>query len=211
MSANGSVTRWIDRVRAGEPDAARQLWHRYFDRLVRLARGRLREKARRSADEEDVALDAFDSFCRAAEAGRFPKLDDRNDIWQVLTVITARKAADLVQHQNRQKRGGGAVQGESALMRWTDGIPDGPGLDGLDGAEPSPDEAAVFADECRRLLGKLTDPTLKTVVLLRMEGYSAREISGRMGCAVRTVERKLRRVQLLWRDELPPGNSPDPE
>jgi hypothetical protein len=52
-----------------------------------LARARLRNTPRRIADEEDVAPSAFDSFCRAARAGRFPRLDDRHDLWQILVLI----------------------------------------------------------------------------------------------------------------------------
>ena len=58
------------------------------------------------ADEEDVALNAFDSFCRDAKAGRLPQLDDRDDLWRVLLVITGQKALDLVRHETAGKRGG---------------------------------------------------------------------------------------------------------
>src|SRR5438874_1974030 len=62
MSPGTSVTDWLGRLRAGDRDAAQRLWERYFDQLVRLARGRLRGARRRAADEEDVALSALDSF-----------------------------------------------------------------------------------------------------------------------------------------------------
>jgi hypothetical protein len=55
------------------------------------ARHKLRGVPRRAADEEDVALSAFDNFCRAAEHGRFPDLADRDDLWQLLLVLTDRK------------------------------------------------------------------------------------------------------------------------
>ena len=63
-----------------------------FDRLVHLARAHLKSSLRRVADEEDVAICAFNSFCRGAEQGRFPKLDDSTDLWRVLVTITERKA-----------------------------------------------------------------------------------------------------------------------
>ena len=69
MHPDASVTQWINRLKAGDPDAAQKLWERYFRRLVGLARKKLRSAPRRAADEEDVALSAFDSFCRNAEAG----------------------------------------------------------------------------------------------------------------------------------------------
>ena len=106
---DGSVTSWIDRLRVGDDVAARRLWERYFHALVRLARADLRAKPRGAVDEEDIALSAFDSFCRGAEQGRFPRLDDRDGLWRLLVTITARKVVDQVERQCRQKRGGGRV------------------------------------------------------------------------------------------------------
>src|SRR3954469_7065224 len=111
MSSQGSVTHWISLLKAGEHAAVQPLWERYFPRLVALARARLRGAPRRVADEEDVALSAFDSFCRHAEQGRFPQLLDRDDLWQVLVMLAARKAVELIRHECRLKRGGGEVQG----------------------------------------------------------------------------------------------------
>ena len=104
MSDAASVTIWIHKLRAGNSQAAQKLWQGYFHRLVALARGKLRTMPRRGADEEDIALSAFDSFFRGVERGRFPQLDDRDDLWQVLLMITERKAFDLLEHEGRQKR-----------------------------------------------------------------------------------------------------------
>jgi len=50
-----------------------------------------------------------------SEKGRFPRLQDCDDLWQLLFMITTRKAADLVEHERRQKRGGGLVLDEAML------------------------------------------------------------------------------------------------
>ena len=81
MPAPGSVTAWIEQLKAGDAAAAAPLWQGYFRRLVGLARQRLGAAPRGAADEEDVALSAFASFCRAAAQGRFPRLDDRDHLW----------------------------------------------------------------------------------------------------------------------------------
>src|SRR5580700_9424491 len=104
-SDDGSVSRWLAPLQEGDPAAAQQLWERYFQRLVELARKRLRDGPRREA-AEDVALSAFDSFCRSAAKGRFPQLSDRDGLWRLLVVITARKAARHIRDTRRQKRGG---------------------------------------------------------------------------------------------------------
>src|SRR3984893_18595241 len=99
--SDGSVTRWIGALQAGDHAAAQQLWERYFRRLVGLARKKLQGASRRAADEEDVALSAFNSFFRCAEQGRFPNLVDRDSLWRLLVVLTARKAAHLVRDESR--------------------------------------------------------------------------------------------------------------
>src|SRR5262249_14630482 len=94
----GSVTRWIVALRGGEADeAARRLWDRYFDRLVSLARARLRTAPRGPDDEEDAALSAFESLCRGVAQGRFGRLGNRDELWRLLATITARKAADRIE------------------------------------------------------------------------------------------------------------------
>src|SRR6516164_3775705 len=113
MPSQGSITHWIDLLQAGDPDAVRPLWERYFGQLVHRARTALRGKANLGADEEDVALSAFDSFCRSTQQGRFPNLADRDDLWRLLVVFTARKASRLLRDASRHKCGGGQVQTEA--------------------------------------------------------------------------------------------------
>src|SRR4051812_41442059 len=101
MLTRGEVTVWLRRFKGGAPAPARPWGEASSRRPAAPARKKPRALPRRAADEEDVALSAFDSFCRGAEQGRFPRLDDRGDLWQVLVLITARKAADLRQSERR--------------------------------------------------------------------------------------------------------------
>src|SRR3954449_262565 len=100
----GSVTLWLGALKGGDLDAAQPLWERYFAQLVRLARARLlaAPRAAADADEEDAALSAFDSFCGGAARGRFPRLVDRDELWRLLVVLTARKVVAQAQRQCRQ-------------------------------------------------------------------------------------------------------------
>jgi DNA-directed RNA polymerase specialized sigma24 family protein len=194
MSSPGSVTAWIAALRAGDPLAAQQLWEGYFRRLVGLARHKLRGRPRAADDEEDVALSAFDSFCRAAADRCFPRLSDRDDLWQLLVLLTARKACRLIQHEGRQKRGGNAVRHMSALADEVAGVAE------VVGREPTPEFAAEVAEECRRRLEALNE-WLRAVALAKMEGYTNPEIAARLGVVERTVERRLRLIRKLWADE----------
>ena len=201
MPSDASVTQWIDRLKAGEPDAAQKLWERYFRRLVGLARKKLRAAPRRAADEEDVALSAFDSFCRGAEQDRFPQLNDRLDLWQLLVLLTARKAIDLAQHERRQKRGGGAVLDEAALPCAAGSSGREAPLEQIEAPEPTPAFAAQVAEEYGRLLECLDSPDLRTVAMRKVEGYGNEEIAAQLGCGLRTVERRLRLIRGIWEQE----------
>ena len=189
-----SVTQWISALKQGDQSAAQGLWEAYFRRLVGLAHARLRDAPRRIADEEDVALSAFHSFCRGARAGRFPRLDDRNDLWQILVLITVRKAIDLRNYEGRPSRGRGRVQSLTELPQE--------GLEAIGGDEPTPELAAQLAEEYQRLMEQLGDSTLQSVATWKLEGYTDDEIAARLGCVTRTVERKLARIRRMWAREM---------
>jgi DNA-directed RNA polymerase specialized sigma24 family protein len=193
------VTLLLEKLKAGDHQAAQGLWEQYFPQLVALARTKLRATSRRVADEEDVALSAFDSFCRGAECGRFPDLKDRDNLWALLVTLTARKAIDLVQHNNAQKRGFGQVRGDSAVaLQPSDSSASG--FDGLAGSGLEPDMAAQLAEEFQLLLDRLADPAdphLRTIAVWKMEGYANADIATRLGCSIPTVERRLRLIRSL--------------
>jgi len=201
MSSQGSVTAWINLLKGGDAAAIQRLWEAYFPRLVGMARKRLREAPRRAADEEDVALSAFDSFCDGVARGRFPQLTDRDDLWHVLVTITARKAVQLIRHEQRQKRGGGTVRGESVFQEGADSDSQEVVLDQIIGSEPTPEFADQVAEEYQQLLARLGDAELCKVAVWKMEGYSNKEIAAKLGCVPRTVERKLGLIRTLWSQE----------
>ena len=186
MASSDVVTLWIAEIKEGRRDAAARLLERYFQRLIGLARGRLRGQPGLAGYEEDVALSAFKSLCLGAERGQFPRLLDRDDLWRLLVVLTVRKAIDLL----RRRRPEPAAEPED--------------LEELLSRDPEPALAAEMADEYRRLLDGLGDPQLRAVALWKVEGYSNEEIAQKLGCVVRSVERKLQCIRTLWAEECPP-------
>jgi DNA-directed RNA polymerase specialized sigma24 family protein len=191
MSSEDSVSQWLAQLKDGDALAAQKLWERYFRRLVGLARLKLQGSPRRTADEEDVALSAFASFCEGAEHGRFPQLADRDNLWRLLVVLTVRKARQLLRGEGRKKRGGGVAPEDAVLEEVVC-------------REPTPEFAAQVADECRRLLGLLGDADLEQVAVAKMEGYSNDEIARRLGCAPRSVSRRLQVIRTLWEEASAP-------
>src|SRR5262249_15593419 len=200
----GSVTHWLGALKAGDLAAAQPLWERYFDRLVRLARRQIgaARRGKAEADEEDAALSAFDSFCRRAAGGRFPRPGGRDHLRRLLVEITSCKAADQLRRRGRQKRGGGHILSEADLGGSED-APGGEGLDRLVGREPTPEFAAMVAEQYCRLLDILGDETLRRVAVWRLEGYTGEEIAAKLGCARRTVAFRLVLIRKIWQGEVP--------
>jgi RNA polymerase sigma factor (sigma-70 family) len=197
---SGSVTDWIHRLKESDQAAAQQLWERYFRRLLALARKKLKGAPCPAADEEDVVQSAFKSFFLGVADGRFPQLTDRDSLWPLLVLITARKALDLQEYYRRQKRGGGLVRGGSALS----GPSGWAGLEQVLSSTPTPAFAAQAAEECRRLFELLRDPRLRRVAELKMEGRTNQEVAEAIGRSVPTVERKLARIRAAWQREVRP-------
>jgi DNA-directed RNA polymerase specialized sigma24 family protein len=199
MDADYPVMVWLRQLERGDAEAARQLWDVYYRRMVELARVKLQGTPRRAADEEDVALSAFKSFCRGAREGRFPQMHDGENLWPLLMSLTAHKAIDLQRHEGRVKRGGPGIRRSPAACaeRATFEANWGQLID----HEPTPDFALQVAEESQRLLDRLSDSILRTIAVWKMEGYTTEEIATKLGCVTRTVERKLQVIRKLWGDE----------
>lgn len=195
MSSDESVSIWIKEVINGNEDAAQKLWDRYFPDLLNLARNRLRSAPNRMADEEDVALSALNSFFGAAKKGRFPDLAGRDSLWRLLSRMTQRKAVDQLRRHLAQKRGGGAVVGESQLHAPSS---INAGLGQFSGDEISPELDAIVTEQCQILIGSLKEPQLRAIALAKMEGYTNEEISQQLDLALRTVERRLQLIRKIW-------------
>jgi len=198
MTDSDSISIWLEEVKHGDDEAARRLWERYFPYLVRLAQKRLAGVPRRLEDEEDVALSAFESFCRAADQGRFPDVHDRHGLWRLLSRITHRKAVDLVRRTRtglgdaRVRTGSGLSDSQTSAVQ--------PAAQAV-GDDATPELAAMLADEVRRLLRMLPDEDLRAIAVAKMEGHTNQEIAERLGCAERTVERRVKYIRAIWKEE----------
>lgn len=191
-----SVTMWIGELKNGGDGAPQKLWERYFSQLIRVAAMKLGSAPRRIADEEDVVVSVFDSLCRGAAAGRFRELQDRDDLWKLLTAIVGMKAVDQLRRQTAKKRGGRNVRGESVFV--------GANADQLGalnqvlGNEPTPEFLLSMEEQQTAMFQLLPDKSLQKVARLRFEGYSNEEIAYELDTSLRTVERKLRVIREIW-------------
>ena len=189
---------WINKLQEGDEQASDVIWKNYFEKLVRLSRNRLQGMPKRAVDEEDIAISAMNSFFRGAAAARFPKLEDRHDLWNLLVTITARKAIRQKRRHFAEKRGGGNVRGESVFDRPDE---NNAGIGQVLGSEPSPELVTEVSDCCRELMSKLQDAKLETIAKHKLEGFTNDEIAVKLDCTTRTVERKLERIRSKWSRE----------
>ena len=196
MARDDDITAWLGKLSNGDDEAARAIWHRYFEKLVRLADKHLGRMVRRSTSEEDVALSAMNSFFEGARENQFPELHDRDNLWRILVAITRRKVRDRRKWENAEKRGGGQVRGNSMFEAGSDSKPGG--MDNLL-ARNAPDAMATELPlVCEEMINGLDEEDLKTVARLKLQGYKNQEIADHINRAVATVERRLQRIRNKW-------------
>jgi RNA polymerase sigma factor (sigma-70 family) len=195
----GSISLCLKQFKEGDSNAVQDLWQRYYHRLIGLARKKLGDAPRRAMDEHDVVQNAFDSFCRRAQAGAFPNLNDRGSLWALLAMITARKAGNQRLHERRAKRGGHRPNKESAV--------DNAGADRetfeVVSAEPSPEEATLFVTQLEQFMDSLPDASERLILLWKLEERTNSEIARHLDCSLSSVEGKLRSIRKRLRKELP--------
>ncbi len=195
-----SVTLWLKELEQGSGAAANELWRRYFERLVKLAGKNLRNVPRRISDEEDVAINVFHSLCDGVENGRFDQLDDRDDLWKLLVVMTRHKTYNQIRHQTAKKRGGKEVRGHSILGDGSE-VGGAAGFDVFFGNGPTPEFLISVQEEQERLVGLLSDASHRQIVQLRLQGYSVDETAEKMDISPRSVKRKLAIIREAWTAE----------
>jgi len=193
------VSLWMQQLSAGQSEAVQQIWQYCYERVVRHADRKLGQSPRRDADEEDIAVSALHSLFAGVREGRFPDFSNRADLWRILLTLASRKVTKRIRRQMTQKRGGGSVRGESVFALATDSQLGG--LDDVGGKGDLPEFAELFSLECQDLLDQLDDENLRRIAVMRLQGYSKQEIAQELGCVVRSVDRKLSLIRMIWDED----------
>lgn len=190
MADTDPVSLWIEGLRQADDVAAHGVWNHFAGRLSELARRRISPSTKRVYDQEDAVQSMFLSVCLGLEEGRFPDLKDREGLWRLMLVITSQKISNRHRFDRQQRRDIRRTASESVFCPGAD--VDAFADNGLMlSREPTPEFAAEFLETCETLFHGLADPLLEQVVTLRLEGFSNTEISERMDCSRRTVQRRL--------------------
>jgi RNA polymerase sigma-70 factor (ECF subfamily) len=187
MSVVNSFGHLMSRLRAGDEQAASEVFHRFAHRLVALARTRLDRRLRQKIDPEDILQSVYKSFFRRHRQGQFD-LADWDSLWSLLTLLTVRKCRQWVRRFHADRRD---IDREPGPVGEPDGS--GPGWEAL-ARDPTPEEAAMLAETVENLLKGLKERD-RAIVSLSLQGYAAAEISAQLVLPQRTVFRVLERVK----------------
>jgi RNA polymerase sigma-70 factor (ECF subfamily) len=174
------------RLRAGDEQAAAEVFDRFARRLVGLARQKLGVAMRGKQDPEDAVQSAFKSFFLRYAAGQY-ELASWDDLWGLLTRITAHKCGHRLEHFHAARRDVhrevSAPAADDSSQSWE-----------LLARDPTPFEALMLAEvleELHRSLG-VRD---RAILTLRLQGAEDAAICVQLQCSERTVFRVLERIR----------------
>jgi RNA polymerase sigma-70 factor, ECF subfamily len=187
MDADRSFEDLMARLRAGDNAAAAEVFNRFTNRLIGLARSRLDHLIRQKIDPEDILQSVYRSFFRRHAQGRFD-VASWDNLWGMLTVITVRKCNYRRKYFRAACRD---VEREVVLPPAAD--PLAPEFEAL-ARDPTPSEAARLAETVELVMRELTDRE-QNMLALSLQGYDVAEISTRVARTERTVQRVLKRVR----------------
>ena len=175
-----------------------RIWQMYSAHVMEYARQQLGSHPQRDADGEDVFLSAMASFYRGLAEQRFDVSDQDGDLWNLLCLIVRRTVSNRLRYHYADKRGQGTVRGDSVFARG--GGKPGVGFDQVAAPDALPASAEELRTHCSELLELLNEKQLRLVALRKLEGFTNEEIAAELNCGLRSVERKLHRIRLCWRE-----------
>lgn len=188
-------------MRQGDPEAIRRLVERYFGKLRKLSQERIRRGKPIYEDGEDIAIQVLTSVCKKVEQGKYPDLQNRDDLWYLMIFIAHRMVID--RRRSRKKLSLQTPEEEELFPK--DQTLEG-ALETIDHdldsflAEDSESDLQLFEiiDCWQEMIRQIKDPVAKEVAKLKLEGHNNREIAELLGIVSRTVERKSELIEQRW-------------
>jgi RNA polymerase sigma factor (sigma-70 family) len=197
---NGSISHWLQQLKAGRESGAWKLWHRYRPALMKLARRKLSDQSTAIADEEDIVICAFESFLRRVREGAYGQVNGRGELWKLLVTITLNKAYKHNRDSQRTKRAGPVLYRVDPVNEYEQAVQEA--LSNLASRELAPDLVASISDSLTHLLSVLGDPELQQIATAKLKGYTNQEIAQLQDRSLPTIERRMRLIRDLWQQEL---------
>ena len=170
----------VERFKAGSESAATELFDRYCEKLMGMARRRIGQRMASRIDPEDVIQSAFRTFFSRVRNDEFT-FEGESDLFKLLVRLTVNKTLRQIAHHRAAKRDPGKEAGQGSAA---DDV-----FRSLTAGEPSPDVEVALVDEFERFLSQFSEFDRK-VLEMKLQGNSSAEIAESLG----SYERKIRRV-----------------
>jgi hypothetical protein len=184
----GSFDELFARLGRGDSSAAEEICRLYTKRLIGLARNRLTADIARKVGPEDVIQSVFRTFFTRQKDGQFDQLADWDELWWLLSHITAtkcnRKMAEFYAAcRDIRREVGFQIAGSESGAVWDAISPD-----------PTASDAAMLIETTEIVVRDLSTRD-RRIVELALGGAQNTLIAKEIGCAERTVERVLKIIR----------------
>lgn len=199
MSDDASFPEFIQRIRAGDDQAAEELVRRYEPLIRREVRLRIEdERLNRVFDSMDVCQSVLASFFLRAATGEYD-LEEPQNLVRLLVTMARNKLASKARLEHRQKR-------DNRRMAGTD--PEF--MDELTDGQPSPSEILSRREQLELMRASLTDEE-REIADLRGQGLAWEAVAERLGGSGQARRMQLTRgIERVGRElGLDDGNQPE--
>ena len=197
----GSITDFIQMGKNNDEYSLHNLYLRFRSRMMGWASKELNPSQCRTFDAEDVVLDAYHSLCVGLRNGHYPHIENRYSLHGLLATLTIRKAIDRIKRENAAKRGNGQVRGESVFGNQGEVGKDRSGWDDFEGTGITPSEKAIVDEEFDHRI-KILPVKFREIAKKLLLGFTPREIAQELGCSIRSIELKRKRIFEIWKQEI---------
>ncbi len=182
-------------MRQGDPVAIEKLVARYFKKIANFANKRLRRGIHVLDDGEDIAISVLQSITSNSAKGRFPNLQDRDDLWLMMIMIAQHDVIDKQRPASRRERRSESMLTMTDLLE-TYNI----NLDLFLSQRDSHTKLMEIAECWEDLLKSLPDERCRDIAQLKLKGHSNLEIAGLLRLIPKTVDRKIKMIMQRWND-----------
>lgn len=181
MTAPATFQELMDRIRAGDAEAAAELVRRYEPVLRRTIRIRLRDqRLRRVFDSMDVCQSVLGSFFVRVAKGQYD-VDTPEQVEKLLARMARNKLADQVDRQRAARRDNRRLEADGVEERE------------IVGGVPTPSREAAARDALGKVRRLLTAEEMQ-LLHLREAGHDWAEIAALMNGSAEALRKKLARA-----------------
>lgn len=192
MDAPRSVSKQLERAKAGHNSAFDYLHKRYEQEFREFVLARLDQRNRGAWNEEDIVQEAFVAFYKKMKNGDYPDLCDRVAFRALLMKFLYRRTLKQLRDDNRKKRDARRVVQNSPFPDHA--------IQSYRGAKPSQENEVASRDEFEQIMNCLDEEIMREILRLKRDGFTHKEIAESLGVSKSTIERLVRSIRESRKD-----------